>query len=155
MELSLILFKKNGTTKHFALSSTVTTVGRRQDCDLCIPLMVVSRRHCQINQDQGQLKIRDLGSRNGTFVNGQQIDHANLNPGDQLHIGPLAFAVQINGQPKQVPTPSKEPSESEDNYIRQKIAEQAQDFAGIDDVDIDTDHHETEILNSITELNHQ
>ncbi len=99
MEVNLILFKKDGTAKSFALPSAVSVLGRRQECDLCIPLSVVSRKHCELNMDQGQLKIRDLGSKNGTIVNGHRTEEARLNPGDKIKIGPVTFLVQINGQP--------------------------------------------------------
>ena len=96
MNASLVLLKTNGTTKTFPLPGNVTVVGRQQKCDLCIPLMVVSRRHCEINQDGGVLRVRDLGSRNGTLVNGKKITDAVLNPGDTLQIGPVSLAVRID-----------------------------------------------------------
>jgi pSer/pThr/pTyr-binding forkhead associated (FHA) protein len=99
MNVNLVLFKKSGESKNFTLPSAVTVVGRRQDCDLCVPLMVVSRRHCELNQDQGQLRLRDLGSRNGTFVNGRRVEETQLNPGDEIQIGPVKFGVQIDGEP--------------------------------------------------------
>ncbi len=95
----MVLFKKNGTTKSFPLPSAVTVIGRRQDCDLCIPLMIISKKHCELNQDQGQLTIRDLGSRNGTFVNGMKIENSQLNAGDRINIGPLTFIAQVDGEP--------------------------------------------------------
>jgi pSer/pThr/pTyr-binding forkhead associated (FHA) protein len=96
MNANLVLLKTNGTTRTFPLPGNVTVVGRQQECDLCIPLMVVSRRHCEINQDGGVLRVRDLGSRNGTLVNGKKIADAVLNPGDTLQIGPVSLAVQID-----------------------------------------------------------
>jgi pSer/pThr/pTyr-binding forkhead associated (FHA) protein len=102
MNTNLVLFKKSGEAKTFELPSSVTVVGRRQDCDLCVPLMVVSRRHCELNQDQGQLRLRDLGSRNGTFVNGRRVEETQLKPGDEIQIGPVKFGVQINGEPAEL-----------------------------------------------------
>lgn len=94
MEVDLTLVTKSGQEKKFSLGSSVTTIGRRQDCDLCIPMMSISRRHCQINQDQHILKIRDLSSRNGTFVNGEKVNEATLKPGDSISIGTLEFLVK-------------------------------------------------------------
>ncbi|MCD6393990.1 MAG: FHA domain-containing protein [Planctomycetes bacterium] len=99
MNANLVLLKNNGTTKTFPLPGSVTVVGRQQECDLCIPLMVVSRKHCEINHDGGVLRVRDLGSRNGTLVNGKKIADAVLNAGDTLHIGPVSFAIQFDGVP--------------------------------------------------------
>jgi pSer/pThr/pTyr-binding forkhead associated (FHA) protein len=105
MDLALILFKKDGSHKAFTLPSSIVVVGRRRDCDLRIPLMAVSRRHCQLSQNEDTLKIRDLGSRNGTYVNNKRIDEATLRSGDYITIGPLTFMLQINGQPKKVVPP--------------------------------------------------
>jgi len=74
MDVNLILFKKDGSQKSFALPSSLTVVGRRHDCDLCIPLMDVSKRHCQLDQNSETLEVRDLGSRNGTFLNGRRVN---------------------------------------------------------------------------------
>ena len=99
MDVNLILTKKNGTTRPFPLPASVTVIGRRQECDLCIPLMKVSRRHCQLNLDGGKLTLRDLGSRNGTYVNGERVEEIDLTAGDKIGIGPLSFTIQIDGQP--------------------------------------------------------
>ena len=103
MKVNLVLLKVGGNNKAFSLPSTVTIIGRRQDCDLCVPLMVISRRHCALNMDGGVLTIRDLGSSNGTFVNGERIDEVNLSAGDKVSIGPLTFVVQIDGVPADIP----------------------------------------------------
>ena len=99
MQVNLVFLKKDGTTSSFSLPSTVTFIGRRQDCDFCIPLMVVSRKHCEINLDMGKVTIRDLQSRNGTLLNGHPIEEANIKAGDLLTIGPVEFVFQIDGQP--------------------------------------------------------
>ena len=109
MDVNLVLFKKNGSQKIFSLPSNTTVIGRRHDCDLCIPLMSVSRRHCQLNLNKETLKIRDLGSHNGTYLNGERIDEATVQPGDYIEIGPLTFLLQIDGQPEEIvpPAPAK------------------------------------------------
>lgn len=99
MEVNLVFINKNGTTQSFKLPSAVTFIGRRQDCDMCIPMSVVSRRHCEIYSEFDKLMVRDLKSRNGTFINDKSIDEAPLKAGDVLKIGPLKFVVQINGVP--------------------------------------------------------
>jgi pSer/pThr/pTyr-binding forkhead associated (FHA) protein len=110
MDVNLVLFKKNGTQKGFALPSQVTVIGRRRDCDLYIPLMAVSRKHCQLIQNQDSLKVRDLGSRNGTYLNGERVEEATAKPGDYVQIGPLTFLIQIDGKPQKIapPTPDQE-----------------------------------------------
>ena len=105
MDVNLILFKKDGSQKAFSVASDATIIGRRHDCDLCIPLMVVSKRHCQLNQNKESVKIRDLDSRNGTFLNGKRIDETTVQAGDYIRIGPLTFLLQIDGEPEQIVPP--------------------------------------------------
>lgn len=107
MDVNLVLFKKDGAHKAFPLPSNITLIGRRHDCDLCIPLMPVSRKHCQLNQNKESLKIRDLDSRNGTFLNGKRIDEEKLKAGDYIKIGPLTFLLQIDGEPKEIVPPEQ------------------------------------------------
>jgi pSer/pThr/pTyr-binding forkhead associated (FHA) protein len=112
VDANLILFKKDGSTKSFVLPSSITVIGRRHDCDLCVPLMVVSRRHCQLSQNNETVKIRDLDSKSGTYLNGNRISEATVKAGDYITIGPLTFLLQIDGEPaKLVPPPQpKAPS---------------------------------------------
>ena len=117
VDANLVLFKKDGSRKSFPLPSDITVIGRRHDCDLCIPLMVVSRRHCQLSQNNEALKIRDLDSGSGTFLNGNRISEATVQAGDYITIGPLTFLLQIGGEPKKVvppqpPKPAPPPKKS-------------------------------------------
>jgi pSer/pThr/pTyr-binding forkhead associated (FHA) protein len=86
-------------------------IGRSSDCGLQVPASEVSRHHCLLEIDAPHVHIRDLGSRNGTFVNGVSIgrrDRTNpdavsadalpaiaLQPGDQLQVGMTVFDVEI------------------------------------------------------------
>ena len=107
VDVNLVLFKKNGSKKNFSLPSNITIMGRRHDCDLCVPLMVVSRRHCQLSQNNESLKVRDLDSRSGTFLNGKRISEATVQAGDYLTIGPLTFQLQVDGEPKKTVRPQQ------------------------------------------------
>lgn len=63
------------------------TLGRGQDCDVIIPLRQVSRHHCRISTGQNGLQIEDLGSKNGTFLNGSLIQEPSmLNDGDEVQV---------------------------------------------------------------------
>ena len=157
MNVNLVLFKKSGESKNFTLPSAVTVVGRRQDCDLCVPLMVVSRRHCELNQDQGQLRLRDLGSRNGTFVNGRRVEETQLNPGDEIQIGPVKFGVQINGEPTELKVSDSaiiQPPEhiaefEQDGAAKDEKLKSAQEDA-LNEVDM-SQSHPTEIFDILNE----
>jgi len=136
MDVSLVLFKKNGSQKSFPLPSNITVLGRRGDCDLCIPLGDVSRRHCQLDRNDDVLQIRDLGSRNGTFLNGEQVNgETTVKPGDYLQIGPLTFQFQIDGEPEKT-TPPKDYSPKAE---KKQPAGAAGDDDDLLDLDIDED----------------
>ncbi len=107
MHANLVLFSKDGTQRVFPLSSEVTILGRRHDCDLRIPLKLISRRHCQLSKNNGDLKIRDLDSKCGTFLNGKKVSEDVVNAGDYIKIGPLTFQMQINGKPETVSPPQQ------------------------------------------------
>ena len=84
----------------FALHNGSTIIGRSSSCRFRIPLISVSKKHCQIQVDDNDVKISDLGSRNGTFVNNIPILEPHpIKAGDNLKIGPVKFIFQINGQP--------------------------------------------------------
>ena len=149
MDVNLVLFKKDGSTRAFPLSGSVTVVGRRQDCDLCIPLMIVSRRHCELNLDQEQIKLRDLGSRNGTFLNNRQVEETQVNAGDRIRIGPVIFAVQVDGEPANDSAILRAPkhiAESEG-----QPSDHAKILANLDDVDTLQDHSVTDLLDGLAE----
>jgi pSer/pThr/pTyr-binding forkhead associated (FHA) protein len=105
MDVKLVLFKKDGSQKAFSVASDNTIIGRRHDCDLCIPLTIVSKRHCQLNLNKEAVKIRDLDSRNGTFLNGKRINETTVKAGDYIRIGPLMFLLQIDGKPEKIVPP--------------------------------------------------
>jgi pSer/pThr/pTyr-binding forkhead associated (FHA) protein len=107
MDINLVLLKKNGSRKIFPLPSEITTIGRRRSCDLHIPLASVSKKHCQLHLDSGVLKLRDLGSRNGTNLNGKPVDEAVIQSGDFIGVGPLRFQVQIDSQPEDTTASAK------------------------------------------------
>jgi pSer/pThr/pTyr-binding forkhead associated (FHA) protein len=100
MEVVLVMFKDD-ERREFPLAKTRIILGRRQDCDLRIPTRDVSRRHCEIvpGEKRSEVIVRDLGSSNGTYLNGKRIAESTLKPGDRLTVGPVTFIVQIDGEP--------------------------------------------------------
>jgi len=77
----------------------MTVIGRREDCDLRIPLSDVSRKHCRLILDGEAMKVEDLGSSNGTYRNGERVQQTEVAAGDTLQIGPVVFVVQVDGYP--------------------------------------------------------
>lgn len=70
-----------------------TLVGRDQSCDLVLALDKLSRRHAQFTVERDFVRVVDLGSANGTFVNDIRVAEEVARPGDQVRFGPEAFEV--------------------------------------------------------------
>ncbi len=102
---------------------TRCTIGRADDCDIRFPydweFMTISRHHCLLDMDPPHIRVRDLGSSNGTYISGRQIGRPapdlgpadapppylweyDLEDGDELGIGDTALRVSISPclQPK-------------------------------------------------------
>jgi pSer/pThr/pTyr-binding forkhead associated (FHA) protein len=75
------------------LVKDMTVVGRTDNCDVRLDHKSVSKLHCVIVKTDGLLLLRDLGSTNGTRVNGQRVRRAALLPNDQLTIATYKFRV--------------------------------------------------------------
>ena len=100
MQVVLVMFRAEGDKRSFSVTRDVTIIGRREDCDLRIPVSEVSRKHCRIIRDGDTVRAEDLGSSNGTFHNGQRISgSAEIAPGDSVQVGPVVFVLQIDGNP--------------------------------------------------------
>ncbi len=99
MDFKLIMFREDGSRRDFALPKGITTIGRKDDCTIRIPLGTVSRRHAELVVESGNAIIRDLGAANGTFLNNRRVTEDDVEAGDQIVIGPVVFTVQINGKP--------------------------------------------------------
>jgi pSer/pThr/pTyr-binding forkhead associated (FHA) protein len=85
-----------------AIVKDMTLVGRKESCDLRIDHKSVSKMHCVIVKTDGLLLIRDLGSTNGTRVNGTRVRRAALLPNDQLSIAHFKYKVDFGPE---VPPP--------------------------------------------------
>jgi pSer/pThr/pTyr-binding forkhead associated (FHA) protein len=74
-------------------------VGRGSDCDLRLHDAAVSRHHCLLRLRGGDASVTDLGSSNGTFLNGQRVrSQAPLKNGDRLQVGEHTFLLQLGDQ---------------------------------------------------------
>jgi pSer/pThr/pTyr-binding forkhead associated (FHA) protein len=71
-------------------------IGRSKECHLCAGSSAVSRQHCAILRGENRVTVKDLGSRNGTLVNGTKIEgEVELVSGDEITVGPLKFMLTI------------------------------------------------------------
>src|SRR5262249_62274514 len=80
-----------------ALDRAVLMVGRHRWCDVRIASPRVSRRHCCMALVRDGVLVRDLGSTNGTRINGQRVEEGVLRPGDELSIA--HYRYQLEGPP--------------------------------------------------------
>jgi predicted component of type VI protein secretion system len=75
-------------------------IGRNQNCHLRPASVAVSNHHCAIWQKGERVIVHDLGSTNGTFLNGRRIhDRKEIQDGDQLQVGPLSFNACLQKAP--------------------------------------------------------
>jgi hypothetical protein len=76
-------------------------IGRSRNCDLRLPGSDASRRHAEIYPTANGFVVRDLGSTNGTFVNGEQVREHVLQPGDRIQIAASTITFcQVAGEPE-------------------------------------------------------
>ena len=95
-ELKVVGGKQHGSL--IPLQAKKFLVGREQDCQLRPTSESVSRHHCVFSIDDYGIRLRDLGSTNGTFVNGQRVQgQVVLQPNDRVLIGKLEFEIVIEG----------------------------------------------------------
>lgn len=84
---------------HSALANRVFTlkseniVGRSNDCDITLAAAHLSRRHAKLMVKEGLLYVKDLGSSNGTYLNGKRVTEARVKRGDDLRFDTLSFGV--------------------------------------------------------------
>jgi len=109
MEVKLVVTNGRHSGREIPIRVPKFFIGRAEDCHLRPGSDLVSRHHCVILVEGGTVTVRDFGSKNGTFVNGEQVmPERELNNGDRLVVGQLDFDVQISGVPA-VQTPPEEP----------------------------------------------
>ena len=81
--------------RHFVCEEESTSIGRQGDCAVCLESPAVSRVHARVLHKDGDVYVEDLGSSNGTFVNGERIHGRRaLIEGDTLQIGPYHFGLR-------------------------------------------------------------
>ncbi|HEX6778233.1 MAG TPA: FHA domain-containing protein [Ktedonobacterales bacterium] len=105
------------------VTSALLTIGRGSECDVVIPDASISRRHVQIIRQESGLYVQDLGSRNGTAINGQRLSApCRLEDGDTLTVGniPLRYVVERpadqpeNQQTERLPSAQRESHTAEE-----------------------------------------
>jgi hypothetical protein len=110
-------------------------VGRSSDLDMVLVEDMVSRKHARIAMQQDQIWIEDLGSTNGTFVNGEKIKRARLKEGDRVLIGTSILKVIAGDATAAPPTNDAQVKQNLENVAAARRTSQARTMSGsIDEV---------------------
>jgi pSer/pThr/pTyr-binding forkhead associated (FHA) protein len=80
----------------FPVTAPCTTIGRHRDCDVVLDDCTVSRYHAELHHHGGRYTIADAGSLNGTYLNRQPVDRAELADGDEIWIGKFHLRFQLS-----------------------------------------------------------
>jgi pSer/pThr/pTyr-binding forkhead associated (FHA) protein len=88
------------------LPGNIKTIGRSTGAEFMVDAAMISRLHCQLTAGAAELEVVDLGSTNGTFVNGQRVERALLKDGDKLGVGRVEFTISRALQPSASADPS-------------------------------------------------
>jgi predicted component of type VI protein secretion system len=103
MRVQLVVVQGKPEGKVIPLVGPTFKIGRGETCHLRPNSEQVSREHAEFSLTTDTVSVKDLGSRNGTLVNGKAItDVCRLNDQDLVQVGPLTFAVSIQGVPAAV-----------------------------------------------------
>jgi hypothetical protein len=95
---AFLLVRTDGAAQvQFDLGGALISIGRASDNDVIVDDPEVSRHHCQLKLQHGAYSFADLGSRNGSWINGQQVSEVALGPGDSIQIGSTQILFQVRG----------------------------------------------------------
>ena len=88
-----------GETREIPIAAEEFLIGRGADCDLRLRDTEISRHHCIIRVGADEAALVDLGSSNGTYLNGQRVrSQASLHTGDEVRLGSATFVIDL-GEP--------------------------------------------------------
>jgi hypothetical protein len=87
----------SGDGRNYPLQMGSTVIGRGDQANLRLPDVGISRRHARLDFDGAQVVLTDLGSTNGTMVNGQRVSAVALNPGDMIQLGTTTLTFRVDG----------------------------------------------------------
>lgn len=91
----LIVLYPQSQFKQIPLEKGTVILGRGQDAEIRLDDELVSRRHCALTFDGNVVSVKDLGSTNGTYVDGQPVDIKTLEPDNRLQIGKMVLKIDF------------------------------------------------------------
>ncbi len=98
----LVISEPRQPERRFDLGPDDVIIGRSSESDLCLPNVSVSRRHARLRVKRGGVSVEDLGSNNGTELNGEEIQgRRTLSSGDTLRVGKytLVYLIEVDMSP--------------------------------------------------------
>jgi hypothetical protein len=87
----------NGQEKAYPMKSLTVTIGRSDQCDIAVKDSSMSGKHAEISKINGEIRVKDLGSANGIWLNGERVDDVELFDGDVLRCGQTSIRVDVVG----------------------------------------------------------
>lgn len=93
----LIISLKDAPSTTHELTADRTTIGRVEGNDVVVADASVSGSHCEILKNGDAFTIKDVGSTNGTFINGRRIEEERLQPGTALKLGEISVTFEAEG----------------------------------------------------------
>jgi hypothetical protein len=96
----LVVTRGSTAGARYALSQPVTSIGRHPESGIFLDDVTVSRRHAEVRRNEdGQYRLSDVGSLNGTYLDGERIEEAALREGAQVQVGKyrLVFVIGTLG----------------------------------------------------------
>jgi len=135
MKVQLIVVRGKPEGKVIPLTGPKFKIGRGETCHLRPNSEQVSREHAEFTIESSAVIVRDLGSRNGTLVNGKALttEACKLKDRDLVQVGPLTFAVSIRDAPKPATPPTASPAASA--AVAQAKAKPSPDDVPAEDID--------------------
>ena len=97
--MAKLVLLQGGEATTYPLKNLPLQIGRHPDCGIQLDSNMVSRYHAEVRDEDGAFKIEDLGSGNGTFVNGKKTEgEYSLKDGDRIKLGPLLLRFEAGAK---------------------------------------------------------
>lgn len=108
--MARLLLEFRGERRELTIQGT-TTIGRSKTSTIPVDDLMLSRSHTLIYSEQNQFFVRDMNSRNGTFVNGIKLHEPRaLKTGDRIRVGPAYFTFFLRERGTEAPAPAPSPT---------------------------------------------
>ena len=107
----LVVLSEGFSGRAFEIKAEKTTIGRIEDNAFQLAEQSISSHHAEVWLSGEEVMVKDLGSTNGTFINGDKITESKLKPGQTLRFGTIDLRLETPGQPNPPPMPAKKPAD--------------------------------------------